>query len=70
MGLAYALVSREEGVNVVVPADATEAVLDIQVPQGAKPGFSKQISLKAICEVLPGRTVEQDAKIQFNLARP
>ncbi len=64
------LVSREEGVNVVVPADATEAVLDIQVPQGAKPGFSKQISLKAICEVLPGRTVEQDAKIQFNLARP
>jgi len=64
------LVSPEDGVNIVVPADENEAVLEIQVPQGAKPGFSKQISLKAICEVLPGRTVEQDAKVQFNLARP
>lgn len=64
------LSSRKEGIHVVVPAEAGEAVLEVTVPENARPGYSRPITLTASCEVLPGREVEQEVQVQFNLARP
>lgn len=64
------LISRSEGIRVEVPAGVNEAVVEVPVPANARPGFSKALTLQASCEVLPGRKVEQEARVQFNLARP
>lgn len=64
------LASRSEGIRVEVPAGVNEAVVEVPVPANARPGFSKALILLATCEVLPGRKVEQEARLQFNLARP
>jgi hypothetical protein len=62
--------SKEDGIRATVPGGVTEAVLDVPVPATAKQGFSKTLVLKADCEVLPGRHVEQEVRVQFNLAKP
>lgn len=64
------LYSKEDGIRATVPGGVTEAVLDVPVPSTAKQGFSKTLVLKADCEVLPGRHVEQEVRVQFNLAKP
>lgn len=63
------LVSTEFALDTLVPADKEEWPLELTLPENARPG-GKPLILKAACEVLPGQTVDQELRLQFNLVAP
>lgn len=64
------LVSRDEAIEQVVGPDIAEALLEFKIPTDARVGSQRSITLQASCEVLPGRKVDQEVRLQFNLGRP
>jgi hypothetical protein len=64
------LVSRDEGIRQVIGPDTTEAFLEFKIPADVRLGGQRSITLQASCEVLTGRQVDQEVRLQFNLGRP
>ena len=64
------LVSRDEGIRQVIGSDTTEAFLECKIPADVRLGGHRSITLQASCEVLTGRQVDQEVRLQFNLGRP
>jgi hypothetical protein len=64
------LVSRDEGIRQVIGSDTTETFLEFKIPADVRLGGQRSITLQASCEVLTGRQVDQEVRLQFNLGRP
>lgn len=64
------MVSREDGIRQMLGADLSEGFLEFRIPADAKVGAQRTLTLQASCEVLPGRRVDQEIRLQFNLGRP
>jgi hypothetical protein len=64
------LVSRDEAIEQMFGPDIAEAFLELKIPADARTGSQRSITLQASCEVLPGRKVDQEVRLQFNLGRP
>ena len=63
------LVCAEYGLDTTVQPDLDEAPLELSIPQNARPG-GKPLVIQATCEALPGHTVNQELRLQFNLVSP
>jgi hypothetical protein len=63
------LVCAEFGLDTTVQPDLDKAPLELSIPQNARPG-GKPLLIQATCEALPGHTVNQELRLQFNLVSP
>gem|GEM_PF-1040921 len=63
------LACPEYKLDTTVAAETEEAPLELTLPENARAG-AKSLVIQATCEALPGHPVEQEIRLQFNLATP
>ncbi len=63
------LLCPEYMLDTTVAAETEEAPIELTLPENARAG-AKSLVIQATCDALPGHALEQEIRLQFNLATP